>query len=356
MYSLEFLTSIFTAFDTSTQISNIQPLQAGHINDTFLIVTNSDVDYVLQKMNRYVFPDIPQLMRNKVAISLYLQDVEDETNIVFVPTKTGEFYHIDAKGQYWNMMHYISNTTTYIRAPHQKAAFEAGRVTGDFLVSTTDFDAAQLYEVLPGFHSLSLRLKQLEEAIQNATNDRLEIAKIAIEYIYNLHAEMAVIEQAIAKGKLPIRVTHNDTKISNILFSPTGEGVCLIDLDTVMPGVIHYDYGDALRTICSTVDEDEKDLSKVAFNKVFFQAYTRGFLGAINQIITTEEKNLLWASIPLMPFIIGIRFLTDFLVGDVYYKTHYPMHNWDRAQNQLTLVGKILEEKENIKQFIANCI
>ncbi|MBL4904860.1 MAG: phosphotransferase, partial [Flavobacteriaceae bacterium] len=233
-----------------------------------------------------------------------------------------------------------------------QVAYEAGKATGNFLALTADIDASKLVVILPDFHVVSARYLQFKNALSKATKERKESAKELIDFTINHIDEMLELDKAINSKKLSHRVIHSDTKISNVLFSKADTYLCMIDTDTVMEGVIHYDYGDAIRTICNSADEDATDLETIKFNMEYFQMFTKGFIEEIKESVSTEDLNYLSVSIKTMPFIIGLRFLTDFLNNDIYYKTSHKYHNFDRARNQYTFVLQIKNSYSEIENFI----
>ncbi|MEX1384229.1 phosphotransferase, partial [Lutibacter sp.] len=216
-----------------------------------------------------------------------------------------------------------------------------------FLNLTSDFDARKLTEVIPKFHDMSSRFTQFEDALKVVSKERFGKAKKYIDLVWSLKDEMHIIQHLKESGTIKLRVTHNDTKISNVLFDANNKGLCVIDTDTVMPGVVHYDFGDAIRTICNSAAEDETDLDKVNFNLEYYNAYTKGFLEEVELALTPTELKYLPLGAKTMIFIMALRFLTDFLNGDIYYKTKYPMHNLDRAKNQFKLIES-MSEKMNV--------
>ncbi|CAL2103279.1 Phosphotransferase family enzyme [Tenacibaculum sp. 190130A14a] len=346
------LSYIFNLFDTNHSFKNFQTFSSGHINDTYLIYTYSTQQYVLQQLNGTVFKNAKDVIQNKVAISQYLIEKGSET-IQFLPTKNSEFYILDKNNQFWCLSKYIQNSQTFLKATSNTVAFQAGFATGKFLNDTTNFTGI-LIETLPKFHSMEFRFQEFQKALTLAIKERIDKAKKYIDFVHKYIDEMLVIDKALENKRIPLRVTHNDTKISNILFDRNEHAICMIDLDTVMLGCIHFDYGDALRTICSTANEDETDLKKVDFNLDYFKNYTIGFFQSLKNTLTQTEIELLSHGPKIMTFIMGLRFLTDYLNNDVYYKTLYSEHNLDRAINQFTLVSKIIENKNDIVQFIEN--
>ncbi|WP_088323211.1 aminoglycoside phosphotransferase family protein [Polaribacter tangerinus] len=347
------LENIFSNFKTSNKFLDYSIFNSGHINDTYLIVTDKKPYYVLQKINGTVFKDAKNVILNKVKVCNFLLNQKKVKTLEFVYTKNNNPYFIDEDYMFWNLCLYIENTKTFLTIKHKKLAFEAGKITGKFLHNTANFNDT-LVTTLPNFHRMDYRLKEYEIAVRNASNTRLKYAKKWMLFINNHQHEMQVLDKALLNKEIPIRVTHNDTKISNILFTKNEKALCLIDLDTVMKGIIHYDYGDALRTICATATEDEKELSKVSFDMENFKNYTSGFLSSLKNAISKKEIALLPASIKTMTFIIGLRFLTDYLNNDMYFKTTYRNHNLDRAINQFTMVTKIIENMPKIEAYINN--
>jgi len=343
---IEQLKNVFKEFDDSIELVSYQELASGHINDTYLIETSSIQCFVLQRINQGVFKDVPGLINNKVNISNHIQSKlsylpKEELSrkvLTFLPTKKGEPFYYDKSGGYWNLMVYISNSVTHETVANEEIAFEGGKLIGNFLNLTSDFDASQLTEVIPRFHDMSFRFSQFEDSLGIASNERLETAKKHIDLVWSLKDEMHIIQRLKEAGEIPLRVTHNDTKISNVLFDTNNKGLCVIDTDTIMPGIVHYDFGDAIRTICNSAAEDETDLEKVNFNLDYYKAYLKGFLGEVGPTLSPTEIKYLPLAAKTMIFIMAIRFLTDFLNGDIYYKIKYPEHNIDRAKNQFKLI------------------
>jgi len=344
--ALDQLKKVFKKFKASNHIVSYTELASGHINDTYLIKTDDKYDFVLQRINKGVFKDVPGLILNKVNISRHLQQKmmhlpENERLrrvLSFVNSSEGSPYIIDQKGDYWNLMVYIDQSKTFETVHDAEVAYEGGKLFGEFLKLTSDFDADKLTVVIPQFHDMSFRYAQFEEAFRNASTERLEKTKIYTDLVGHLREEMHILQHLKDSGEIKIRVTHNDTKISNALFDLNNKGLCVIDTDTVMPGIIHYDFGDAIRTICNSAAEDETNLDLVNFNAIYYKAYLKGFLENTGSSLTDLEKKYLPLGAKTMIFIMAIRFLTDYLNGDIYYKTKYPEHNFDRAKNQFKLI------------------
>ncbi|NML69075.1 aminoglycoside phosphotransferase family protein [Chryseobacterium sp. RP-3-3] len=346
--------SIFDQFEHKFNFQSYSELISGHINDTFLILTDANEHYVLQCINHNVFKNVPGLISNKVTVSNhllnklnYLSPKEIGKKVLcFIKAKSSEnFYYTDGIN-YWNLMPYIEEGKTHEVVTNSEIAYEGGKLMGEFLNLTSDLDNSKLVEVIPKFHDMSFRFQQYKLALQSARVDRLKKAELYINWVSKLRDEMQILQNLKEIGKIRIRVTHNDTKISNMLFDEKNIGMCVLDTDTVMPGIVHYDFGDAIRTICNTATEDEIDLSKVEFNLEFYKSYVRGFLEKTGETLTPIEIEYLPLAAKTMIFIIGLRFLTDYLNNDVYFKTKYSEHNLDRTKNQFKLIYS-LEQKYN---------
>jgi hypothetical protein len=340
------LKSIFNEFDHQSNFVSHSELNSGHINDTFLVETTDETNYILQRINHTVFKDVQGLINNKVLISnhlksKYVHSSEKELRKVvlsFIKAKNTSFYYHEENGNYWNVMVFIDNSITHELVTDQKIAYEGGKLLGAFLNATSDFDSSQLIAVIPNFHDMSFRYSQYASALKNTSQNRLQKVTKYIKIVTDLKEEMHVLQTLKETGEIPTRVTHNDTKISNSLFDKNNKGICMIDTDTVMQGIIHYDFGDAIRTICNSAAEDEKDLSKVKFNLDYYIAYEKGFLEQTKGSLTTTELKYLPLAAKTMIFIMALRFLTDYLNNDVYYKINYSEHNLDRAKNQFKLI------------------
>lgn len=342
---------IFKKFEHKGEFDSYEELASGHINDTYLIKTKKKPFFVLQRINHGVFKDVPGLIENKVAVSRHIQDKLKDLSkkkrkrrvLAFSKTNTGASYHKDEEGNYWNLMYFIDDSVTYETVSNEEIAYEGGRLMGQFLTLTSDFDVSKLIEVIPRFHDMSFRYMEFEEALKVASEERLNNAKEQIQLVEDYKEEMHIIQGLKESGAIRTRVTHNDTKISNILFNTKNKGLCVIDTDTVMPGIVHYDFGDAIRTICNTAAEDETNLDLVEFNVSYYKAYTEGFLKKMGPFLSPLELKYLPLGAKTMIFIMALRFLTDYLNGDVYYKTKYPEHNFDRAKNQFKLIKSFSE-------------
>ena len=345
------LENIFKKFEHKGEFDSYEELASGHINDTYLIKTKKKPFFVLQRINHGVFKDVPGLIENKVAVSRHIQEKLKDLSkkkikrrvLAFAKTNTGASYYKDEEGNYWNLMYFIDDSVTFETVNNEKIAYEGGRLMGQFLTLTSDFEVWKLIEVIPRFHDMSFRYMQFEEALKIASKERMHEAKEQIQLVEDCKEEMHIIQGLKESGAIRTRVTHNDTKISNILFNNKNKGLCVIDTDTVMPGIVHYDFGDAIRTICNSAAEDETNLDLVEFNVSYYKAYTEGFLKKMWPFLSPLELKYLPLGAKTMIFIMALRFLTDYLNGDVYYKTKYPEHNFDRAKNQFKLIKSFSE-------------
>ena len=311
----------------------------------------------MQRINHGVFKDVPGLIETKVVVSSHMQEKlkglpkkkQKRRVLAFAKTKEGASYFQGEEGNYWNLMYDIDKSVTFETVDNEEIAYEGGRLIGQFLTLTSDFDASKLMEVIPKFHDMSFRYQQFEDALDGASKERLEEANSYIEKVAHLKEEMHILQKLKESGEIKLRVTHNDTKISNVLFNKKNKGLCVIDTDTVMPGIVHYDFGDAIRTICNSAAEDETNLDLVTFNIYYYKAYTQGFLKKMKSSLSPLELKYLPLGAKTMIFIMALRFLTDFLNGDVYYKIKYPAHNIDRAKNQFKLLDSLNDQINEIE-------
>ncbi|MBQ2668971.1 MAG: phosphotransferase [Clostridia bacterium] len=340
------------AYPFGSRVVSIEPYGGGHINDTFLVVCTDGEEYVLQHINSYVFKHPDEIMENIMGITKFIADKlnangEDSTRgtLTVVQTTDGADFYVDTTGEFWRVTLNISNTTAYDFADSENMLMKSGAAFGSFQSMLADYPAETLHETIPHFHDTPDRYRQLEEAIRNNAAGRLEEVTAEIEFAKARKADCAILMDLLAKGELPLKVTHNDTKMSNVLIdNTTGDAVCVIDLDTVMPGLTAFDYGDSIRAGATTAAEDEVDLTKVHFSLDLFKAYTEGFLSAAGGALTETEIRTLPVGAKLMTLEVGMRFLADYLNGDVYFKTKYPQHNLDRARNQFHLVEEMEQQ------------
>ena len=326
----------------------------GHINSTFKITADTGKLYVLQKINKYVFKDPVKVMANACAVTNYLRDRSGDPNasLHFIPTLDGKYYHRDSDGEFWRMYDLVDGFC--LDMPESDADFyESALAFGRFQELLSDFPADTLYETIPEFHNTIDRYRQLHESIASDNVGRKQSVRPEIDFALSLEELGGTLQRMREKGELPLRVTHNDTKLNNVLLnSKTRKSVCVLDLDTVMPGLSLYDYGDSIRFGAATAPEDEPDASKMKLDLHLFEVYTKGFLEAAPSL-TEQEVRLLPMGALIMTLEVGIRFLKDYLDGDLYFKTAYPDHNLIRAKTQLALVADMQKNWEEMNRIVA---
>lgn len=356
------LASLVRNFRVEGRFLDGEPYGSGHINDSFLvhIVNNISKKYLLQRVNHHVFRNIPLLMRNIEIVTRHVQkktakgpDSGSELKFLdFIPAQDGKYYYKDSRGNYWRMLIFLENSQSYDTVDCPEKAYTGGKMFGRFLALLADLPPESLSETIPNFHNVE---KRLETFFKSVREDPLQRVKEALEEIEIVNAraeEMKCINRLGREGRIPERVTHNDTKFNNILFDSAGRAVCVVDLDTVMPGYIHYDFGDAVRTSANTGAEDEKDLAKVSMDIQLFQAFSTGFLQETRTFLTKTEIEHLAFSAKLLTFIIGLRFLTDFIDGDKYFKIHHDRHNLQRTRAQFKLLKSMDEQYAEMQAII----
>ena len=356
---IENINEILSEFNIETKTS---PYGNGHINDTYLCKGHDD--YIIQRINTDIFKEPVKVMDNITAVTSHLRekiladngDPSRETLNV-VKTKSGDNMYVSAEGNCYRVYEYIKDNITKETAQTPDDLYQVGKAFGRFQNRLSDFPSESLYETIPDFHNTRKRFADFKEAVSNDICKRADSVTEEIEFALLRENITGTVVDLLDEGKLPLRVTHNDTKLNNVLFdSKTNNAICVIDLDTVMPGSLLYDYGDALRFGASSAAEDEKNLDKVYFDLDKFAAFTKGFLAELAPSITEKEKELLPFSVKLLTFECGIRFLGDYLNGDVYFKTHRPGHNLDRARTQFKLVSDIEKKTDEMKKIIDGLI
>ena len=334
-------------------VVEIVPYGEGHINVTYLVTTDKK-RYIMQKMNTNVFPDSKNLMHNICAVTEYLKGQGVETLNV-VHTKEGKPF-LQAE-ENWRVYDFIEDTVTYQTAKNAEVFQNSGRAFGEFQNYLAGFDASVLYEIIPHFHDTPKRFSDFRAALEADACDRAKECKSEIEFVLSHAATYGVAMEALANGTLPLRVTHNDTKLNNILMdAQTDRARAVIDLDTIMPGSMIFDFGDSIRFGASTAAEDEKDLEKVHFSLELFRAYAQGFCSAVRGSITPKEAELLPYGSYLMTIECGMRFLADFLAGDTYFAIKYKEHNLVRARTQLKLAGEMEKSFPAMAEVVAQIL
>ncbi|MFQ5446530.1 MAG: phosphotransferase enzyme family protein, partial [Saprospiraceae bacterium] len=316
------------------QISEVRPFGTGHIHDTFKVATGAG-SYLLQKMNRQAFSAPELVMHNIQRASEYIAGKPYPLkNMRPIPARDGQLWQQDAAGDYWRMFPFFENTVAFDHVNSEELAFEGAKAFGTFAKALDGLPAGALRLTIPGFHDGPKRLAYFKNAVKKATPGRLEMAASEIE---TLLRHQALFGQ-IAEAGLPLRIMHHDTKINNVLFDAgTKKAVAVVDLDTVMPGVVLSDFGDMMRTFANTAAEDEAVIEKVALQMPIFRALCEGYLSEMGGLLSPLEKKWLPEGGRWLTLMQALRFLADFLEGDVYYKTNYPEHNLVRARNQLAL-------------------
>jgi len=350
-----------TQFDFRGKVLGLAPHGGGHINDTFLVTCEAPgapARFILQHINRHVFHDPVAVMQNIERVTAHLAAQQagkpdgDRRALHLVPARDGRNWFVDAQGETWRAYRLIENARTYETATSPDQAFQAARAFGRFQQQLADLPPPRLNETIPDFHHTPKRFAALEQAIAADAAGRTTLAKPEIEFA---RSRQAMTGNLLNAG-LPERITHNDTKFNNVLLDDkTGEAVCVIDLDTVMPGLALYDFGDMVRTTTSPAKEDEKDLSQVSMQFPMFEALVRGYIESAGAFLTPAERKLLAFSGKLITFEIGIRFLTDYLSGDTYFKVHREGHNLDRCRTQFKLVESI-EQQEAAMNWLVESV
>ena len=355
------LLQLVSHFDVQGTVKSVKPLGNGLINDTYKVAMNEEdaPAYVLQRINNAIFKDVELLQSNIEAVTAHLRKKLEEKQVAdidrrvlhFIKAETGKTYWREADDTYWRMMRFIPNAFTY-ETVNEKYSHAAGLAFGEFEAALVDLPQ-QLGETIPDFHNMALRARQLKEAVQNNPVKRLSVVESMVEELNRNMEEMCKAEQLHRDGKLPKRICHCDTKVNNMMFAADGNILCVIDLDTVMPSYVFSDYGDFLRTGANFTAEDDPNLANVGFNMDIFKAFTKGYLTSAGAFLTPIEREHLPFAAKLFPFMQCVRFLTDYINGDVYYKIKYPEHNLDRAKNQLALFNSVCSHEEEMKNFIA---
>ena len=352
----ETVASVLKQFSLNGSVQSCERYGFGHINETYLIVTESGCRYILQKINHYIFKDVKGLMGNIAAVTKYLRGIVTEPRgvLTLVPTMNGEDY-LEYEGGYWRVYDFVEDSLC-LQAPETPEDFYQSAVAfGNFQQQLKDFPADTLCEVIPNFHNTADRYRLFREALDADVCGRAAQVKPEIDFALAREQEAGTLVNMLAAGELPLRVTHNDTKLNNVMLdAATRKPLCVIDLDTVMPGLSLYDFGDSIRFGAATAAEDEKDLSKMVMDLTLFETYTRGFLSACPDL-TQAERDMLPMGAKLMTLECGVRFLTDYLSGDVYFKSHYEGQNLDRCRTQFQLVADMETKWEEMKRIVKEC-
>lgn len=353
---------VISHFDTIGTIREILPMGSGHIHKTYRVFTEAadHDDYVLQQVNTHVFRDPEAVMQNLDRVTTHIRGklhqsgTPDIQRRVLTPVRLreGGYLYCDREDRRWRCFVFIPDHRSYDRATSSDMVYAGGKAYGKFLAQLSDLDAHGIRETIPGFHDLDLRISQFEKACSIGMKERLEETSVEIGMLRSRMNEMRTILELGKAGAIPQRIVHHDTKINNVLFSDKGEALCVIDLDTVMPGFVHDDFGDSIRTFTNTGEEDDADLNRVSMDIRYFEAYASGFLEVTSGMLAPVEKEHLALSARVMTYMQVLRFLTDYLNGDTYYRIHHPRHNLQRTKAQLKLMLSMEEQYTAMQKII----
>lgn len=352
------------AFGFGNQCSYVKPFGEGHINETYAVYMPTEAGdefaYILQRVNNNVFKDPAGVMENIFGVTEYLRNVireeggdPDRETLSCIKTKDGRTFFEDSEEQPWRCYNYIPNSVCYQLVEEPEQFYQSGNSFGHFLKQLGNYPAASLNETIPDFHNTVKRFANFQRAVKRDIKNRAITCRQEIKFALDREADCAVLVKQQEEGKLPLRVTHNDTKLNNILFdAETGRGLCIIDLDTIMPGLAANDFGDSIRFGAATAEEDERNLDLMHFDISLYELYVKGYLEATEGVLTPEEiESLPWGA-RLMTLECGMRFLTDYLEGDTYFKTAYPEHNLVRARTQFRLVDEMEQQFEKMQEIV----
>jgi thiamine kinase-like enzyme len=356
------LKKIFDSFNHQGTFLQAESYGSGHIHDTYRIETaEKNVDnYILQLLNNKIFKNIPELQNNIERVTSHLRtklkaipgaDLKREC-LNLIPAKDGKSWIVDADGNFWRLYIFITNHRSYDIVDSTDKASEGGKAIGRFQAMLSDMGGPPLFETIPNFHNIEKRIDTFNLKVRENPANRVSTVGKEIDFILERAEEMKTILKLGREEKIPVRITHNDTKFNNILLDKNDKALCVIDLDTVMPGYVHYDFGDSIRTAANTAAEDEKDLSKVGMNIDLFEAYAKGYLAETRTTLNDTEKEYLAFAPKLITYTIAIRFFTDYIDGDHYFKIHHEHHNIQRTRAQFRLIESMEEQYDAMKGII----
>jgi len=363
-YQEKQLQEISRQFQIYGEIKHAETFKIGHINETYSATYDQGgtrVRYIHQKINRHVFKNPVTVMRNLMRVTTHIRKklegatAPDLTRraLIVIPTREGKSHYVNGEGEFWRTFVFVEGTKTFEAVQSPAQAFQAGCAFGEFQSRLVDLPGGRLTETIPGFHDTRKRFQAFQQALRRDHYNRARSARTEIAFAEQRADMVGVILDGMAKGKIPERITHNDTKFNNVMLDAvTGKAMCVVDLDTVMPGCALYDFGDMVRTTTSPTLEDERNLAKVKMHLPIFKQLARGYWSAAGQFLTKAEKNLMAFSGKLITFEIGLRFLTDYLSGDTYFRIHRPDHNLDRCRTQFKLVQSIEQQEEAMQVFV----
>lgn len=359
MKTKEQLMQILGQFQTEGNLVSAEPFGNGHINDTLKVTDDKgEVKYVLQRINHLIFTNVEMLQNNIHTVTSHIrkkleergeQDI-DRKVLTFLPTRDGKRYYFDGES-YWRVCLFIPHSQSFEEV-NPELSYEAGKAFGEFQSMLADLPAGALGETIPNFHNMEFRLQQFRDAVKANAAGRLEEVKELVEEIEKRAKAMCIQEDLYREGKLKKRTNHCDTKVNNIMFDENGKVLCVIDLDTVMPGFVLSDIGDFIRTGANTGAEDDANLDNVNVNMPIFEAYTRGYMETAQSFLTPLEISLLPYGGRLLTYMQTVRFLTDYINGDTYYKIHSPKHNLQRTKAQFKLLQSLEEHAAEMDGFM----
>lgn len=357
------LKDVLKNFKIEGDLISAEPYGFGHINSTYLVVYNNKGQqkrYIVQKINTKLFNNVDNLMSNIAKVCDFNRERiiknggnPDRESLTIIRTKDGKPYYKTEDNEYYRVYIFIEDTVAYQVVKEPKDFYYSAVAFGNFANLLSEFDASSLYEIIPNFHNTAKRFSDFKEAVKKDAFNRVKDCQKEIDFIMEREHYYNKIVDLLNSGEMPTRVTHNDTKLNNVLLdSKTGEPVCVIDLDTIMPGSLCYDFGDSIRFGCNPCSEDEKDLSKVNFSFDLYKIYLEGYMSTVKDSITQIEKDNLALGAIMMTIECGMRFLADYLSGDTYFKTHREGQNLDRARTQLKLVSDMEKRFDEMNALV----
>ncbi len=359
MKTQEEILHILSQFVLEENAVSAEPFGNGHINDTLKVTTDKgEAKYILQRINHHIFTNVDMLQRNIHIVTSHIRQKLEERDgtdidrkvLTFLPAKDGKTYYFDGDS-YWRVCLFIPRSKGYEEVTPE-LSYEAGRAFGDFQSMLSDIPEGALGETIPNFHNMEFRLQQFHDAVKANAAGRLDQVEDLVEAIEKRATAMCIQEELYREGRLQKRVNHCDTKVNNILFDEEGKVLCVIDLDTVMPGFVLSDIGDFIRTGANTGAEDDENLDNVEVNMTIFEAYTRGYMETAQSFLTPLEISLLPYGGRLLTYMQTVRFLTDYINGDTYYKIHYPQHNLVRTRAQFKLLQSLEAHADMMENFM----
>lgn len=353
-------------FSISGSVKSLALYGAGHIHETYRLRggRGSGPGYILQRINTSIFPDVPKLMENITLVSAHMRrrlaavpgSDPDREALTVIPARDGRAFHLDESGSYWRCIRFIEHLELGERPQTPGQAFEAGRIFGRFIDLLADLPPSTLHEVIPRFHDVEFRLEQFHAALLADPLGSSKDARAEIDFVLARAEEMKRVLAAGREGRIRLRVTHNDTKFNNVLFDRAQRGLCPIDLDTVMPGYVACDFGDAVRSAANAAREDETDLERIRLDLGVFRELARGFIFSLGSSLGAVETGVFAFAARLLTFMVGLRFLTDHLAGDVYFKTARPGHNRQRARAQFALLADMERRFGEMEEIVGTAV